>query len=138
MSETRDKSRVSMGDHPATAIAGTGQLVAAPDIFGFTIREFLILGVLKEREQCGSEVVRSFSILADYGNQPGTGIIYPLLKNLVKDGVLCARRTSGTPRVYYSLTGQGEARLRAVAARLATVNTILQSLAGDHATDRPQ
>jgi PadR family transcriptional regulator PadR len=104
------------------------QIFSSPGMDAFTLREFIILGVLKEREMHGAEVAKSLSAIGDFGSSVGTGIVYPLLKDLAKDGALCVRRTGGTPRVYYSLTDKGKARLQAIAMSWATINHSLQSL----------
>jgi PadR family transcriptional regulator, regulatory protein PadR len=102
------------------------------DINAFTLHEFMVLGVLKEREMCGSEVAMSLSKIGDVGKPVGIGIVYPVLKDLAKEGALSARRTGGKPRVYYSLTDKGKARLRTIANSWATINRSLQSLVEDN------
>jgi len=97
----------------------------------FTLQELFVLGVLKEREMYGLEIVRSLSTHSDFGISPGMGIVYPLLKTLVKEGTLRSRRVNGTPRTYYSLTDHGRERLLAIARRWASLNNAVQSLAAD-------
>jgi PadR family transcriptional regulator, regulatory protein PadR len=128
-------ARVSNDNGRGPANAVSGPMVARAEVIDFTLREFLVLGVLKEREMCGSAVVKWLSALQDFGIPPGTGVVYPLLKNLVRDGALDARRTGGTPRIYYRLTDQGNLRLRALAKRWATLNYALQSLVDGNTSD---
>jgi PadR family transcriptional regulator PadR len=97
----------------------------------FALEEFFVLGALREREMYGLEVVRSLSAHPGFGLHAGAGIIYPLLKTLVKEGALHSRRVSGTPRIYYSLTDQGRERFLALVKRWASLNDAVQSLAAD-------
>lgn len=97
----------------------------------FALEEFLVLGILREREMYGLEVVRSLSAHPDFGIHSGAGIVYPLLKTLVKEGTLRSRRVNGTPRIYYSLTDQGRARFLALVKRWASINDAVQSLAAN-------
>ena len=113
-------------EHPRT-----GQVATLSNISAFTLYEFFVLGLLKEREMLGIEVVRSLSAQENVGSPPAMGIVYPLLKTLVKDGALRSRQVSGTPRIYYSLTDQGRMRLLAIAKRWASINDTVQSLAAD-------
>jgi PadR family transcriptional regulator PadR len=111
------------GVHPGRAASASADT--------FVLEEFLVLGVLREREMYGLEVVRSLSDHPDFGLHSGAGIVYPLLKTLVKDGTLHARRVSGTPRIYYSLTEQGKERFLALVKRWASLNEAVQSMAAD-------
>lgn len=102
---------------------------APPDTFA--LEEFFVLGVLREREMYGLEIVRSLAAHPDFGVHSGAGIIYPLLKTLVKEGTLQSRRVNGTPRTYYSLTEQGKERFLTLVKRWASLNDAVQSLAAD-------
>ena len=128
-------ARVSNDNCQAPAIADPGPVIARAEIIDCTLREFLVLAVLKEREMCGSAVVKWLSALQDCGIPPGMGVVHPLLKNLVRNGALQARRTGGAPRVYYRLTDHGKLRLCALAMRWATLNDALQSLIDDNVSD---
>jgi PadR family transcriptional regulator PadR len=108
---------------------GRGRLAPAP-ADTFALEEFFVLGVLREREMYGLEIVRSLSAHPDFGIHSGAGIIYPLLKTLVKEGTLHSRRVNGTPRIYYSLTDQGRERFLALVKRWASINDAVQSMAG--------
>ena len=102
----------------------------------FALEEFFVLAVLREGEMYGLEVVRALSAHPNYGIHSGAGIIYPLLKTLVKEGTLQSRRINGTPRTYYSLTDQGRERFQALVKRWASLNEAVQSLAGTPPADR--
>jgi PadR family transcriptional regulator PadR len=110
----------------AGARAGRGSLGPANS---FALEEFLVLGILREREMYGLEVVRSLSEHPDFGIHSGAGTVYPLLKTLVKEGALHSRRVNGTPRTYYSLTDQGRERFLALVKRWASLNEAVRSLA---------
>lgn len=103
----------------------------------FALEEFFVLGVLREREMYGLEIVRSLSAHPDFGIHAGAGVIYPLLKTLVKEGTLQSRRVNGTPRTYYSLTDQGIERFLAIAKRWASLNDTVQSLAANRRPPAP-
>ena len=79
----------------------------------------------------GLEIARSLSEHPGFGIPPGNGVLYPVLKTLVRDGALNARRVPGAPRIYYSLTDQGRDRLLAIAKRWADLNDAVQSLVAD-------
>jgi len=112
---------------------------ASAEISAFTLPEFLVLVVLKEHEMYGLEIARSLSEHPDFGVPPGNGVLYPVLKTLVRDGALNARRVPGTPRIYYSLTDQGRERLLAIAKRWADLNDAVQSLvAGPQTARQPE
>jgi PadR family transcriptional regulator PadR len=111
--------------------AGRGPLASAP-ADTFALEEFFVLGVLREREMYGLEIVRSLTARPDFGIHSGAGIIYPLLKTLVKEGTLQSRRANGTPRTYYSLTEQGRERFLTLVKRWASLNDAVQSLAADN------
>jgi len=101
---------------------------ASSEVSAFTLPEFLVLAVLKDHEMYGLEIARSLSEHPDFGLPPGNGVLYPVLKTLVREGALTARRVPGTPRIYYSLTDQGRDRLLAIAKRWADLNQAVQSL----------
>lgn len=124
MAGSLDWVRVS----PGAAQAGCRPSATADT---FALEEFFVLGALREREMYGLEIVRSLSAHPDYGIHSGAGIIYPLLKTLVKEGILHSRRVNGTPRIYYSLTDQGKERFLALVKRWASLNDAVQSLAAD-------
>lgn len=119
-----DWVRVPGGDSPAQV----HHAAASAEISVFTLPELLVLVVLKDHEMYGQEIARSLSEHPDFGVPPGNGILYPVLKTLVREGALSARRVPGTPRIYYSLTDQGRERLLAIAKRWADLNEAVQSL----------
>jgi len=121
-----DWVRVSANDGVAGTHAGHGPPAPSDT---FALEEFFVLGVLREREMYGLEIVRSLSAHPDFGIHSGAGIIYPLLKTLVKEGTLHSRRVNGSPRTFYSLTDQGRERFQAIAKRWASLNDIVQALA---------
>ncbi len=108
----------------ATAAHGT----LRPERPTFTLEEFFILGLLKDREMYGLEVVRSLAAHSDVGLVSGTGVVYPILKMLVKEGALSTRRAAGAPRTYYRATSQGLERFIAIAKRLEGLNHTVQLL----------
>ena len=114
----------------STNEGGRGPLVPAP-ADTFALEEFFVLGILREHEMYGLEIVRSLSAHPDFGIHAGAGIIYPLLKTLVRKGALHSRRVHGTPRTYYSLTEQGRERFLALVKRWASINDAVQSLTAD-------
>ena len=80
------------------------------------IPELLVLRLLSEREMYGYEIVQAIALRTAQVFEPGEGLIYPLLKGLEMGGALKSRSkaVNGRDRVYYSLTGKGEKRLRAL------------------------
>lgn len=68
----------------------------------------LILTLLSERESYGYELVER---LATLGLQAGTGLVYPALNRMERDGLLASYAVAslqGPPRKYFGLTVQGE------------------------------
>ena len=114
----------------STNEGAVGRLAPAP-ADSFALEEFFVLGILREHEMYGLEIVRSLSAHPDFGIHSGAGIIYPLLKTLVRKGTLHSRRVHGTPRTYYSLTEQGKERFLALVKRWASLNQAVQSLTTD-------
>ena len=100
-------------------------------ISSYTLEEFFILGVLKDREMYGLEIARSLSSYSEFGLSLGRGVIYPTLKTLAKEGALSSRLESGRrPLVYYSLTSTGLVRLKDIAYWLARLGATAKSVAG--------
>lgn len=123
---TSEWMRVSDGEHRMRA----GRRRGNPD-GSFSVLEFRILGLLRDRELYGTEIVKSLSAHESFGQPPGNGVVYPLLKDLVKEGVLGSRRTGGPPRIYYYLTETGRERLHAIAGQWISLNQAVQLLLHD-------
>ena len=78
------------------------------------VPELLILSLLKDREE-----MYGYEIVAAIGDATGQvvslkeGVVYPLLHDLERDGVLKTQRlpANGRTRVYYALTSKGVRRL---------------------------
>ena len=95
----------------------------------FTLEEFFILGVLRDRELYGLEIVSSLAAYSEFGISLWMGVIYPTLKSLVKEGALRSHQAnSGPPRVYYALTDIGGERFKAIADQLAHLGEIAELL----------
>jgi PadR family transcriptional regulator PadR len=77
------------------------------------IPELLILRLLQDREMYGYEIVAALADATGQVVAPKEGVIYPLLHELEKDGLLRAQRrpVGGRTRVYYTLTSRGVRRL---------------------------
>jgi PadR family transcriptional regulator PadR len=102
----------------------------------FPVLEFLILSLLQHREMYGGEIAHVLAARMNPGRPPGTGVIYPLLKNMRRDGLLESYRTQGMARVYFRLTEMGETRLTAVGRYWADINAAVQSIAITAPEDR--
>ena len=61
----------------------------------FTFNQLIVLGLLKDQEMYGLEIVRAAAAKTS-SNQASVGNIYPLLKDLVRDGWLSSRRGTGS------------------------------------------
>lgn len=69
----------------------------------------LTLTLIAERESYGYQLIER---LAELGLDVTTGLIYPLLTRLERDGLVSSRlvaSTNGPPRKYFALTSAGEA-----------------------------
>ncbi|NHA05067.1 PadR family transcriptional regulator [Mucilaginibacter sp. HC2] len=74
--------------------------------------DFIILLLLKKKEQYGYELLEQIKLASGYDISEGT--IYPLL-NRLKDDLLIESKwvemETGMPRKYYSITNNGQASL---------------------------
>jgi PadR family transcriptional regulator PadR len=102
----------------------------------FTLNEMLVLILLREREMYGMEIVKAAAARTS-ASQASIGTVYPLLKDMVRQGWLESRRTSGKPRVYYSLTERGKAQIPLVTAQWGQVNDSVSALLSDTTAERP-
>ena len=77
------------------------------------VPELLVLRLLQDREMYGYEIVAAIASATGQVVAPKEGVIYPLLHDLQKDGLLRAetRPAGGRTRVYYTLTSRGVRRL---------------------------
>jgi PadR family transcriptional regulator PadR len=95
----------------------------------FTLNELVVLSLLHEREMYGLEIVKAAAARTST-SQASIGTVYPLLKDLVRDGWLACRRSGGPARTYYSLTEHGRAQFPVVAAQWGQVNDSISALLG--------
>ena len=58
----------------------------------FTLNELVVLSLLHEREMYGLEIVKA-AAASTSASQASVGTVYPLLKDLVREGWLSCRRT---------------------------------------------
>jgi PadR family transcriptional regulator PadR len=68
----------------------------------------LILTLISEHESYGYELVERLDTL---GVSAGTGLVYPVLNRLERDGLITARTgvsNNGPPRKYLTITAAGE------------------------------
>ena len=93
----------------------------------FTLNELVVLSLLHGREMYGLEIVRAAAARTS-PSQASVGTIYPLLKDLAREGWLACRRTGGSPRNYYRLTDHGKAQLSLIAAQWGHVNDSVSAL----------
>ena len=77
------------------------------------VPELLVLRLLQDREMYGYEIVAAVAAATGQVVTPKEGVIYPLLHDLEKAGLLRAQRrpAGGRTRVYYTLTSKGVRRL---------------------------
>ena len=75
----------------------------------------------------GMEIVKAAAARTS-ASQATVGTIYPLLKDLVRDGWLSSRRAAGSTRVYYRLTEYGRNQLPLIAVQLEHVNDSMSAL----------
>jgi PadR family transcriptional regulator PadR len=69
----------------------------------------LTLTLVAEKESYGYELIERLGVL---GLEVTTGLMYPLLSRLERDGLVSTRMvpsTQGPPRKYFALTSAGEA-----------------------------
>ena len=90
--------------------------MAANPSFMSGVPELLVLRLLQDREMYGYEIVAAVAAATGQVVAPKEGVIYPLLHDLEKEGLLKSRRKTvgGRSRIYYSLTARGAKRLSAM------------------------
>ena len=82
------------------------------------VLEFCVLALLRDGERYSFELVRALGDAEGLVTSEGT--LYPLLGRLRRDGMVQTtwrESATGPPRRYYRLTGEGDAALRAFAAK---------------------
>ena len=93
----------------------------------------LALTLIGRNESYGYQLVER---LADYGLQVTTGLVYPLLSRLERDGLVSSRMvasTSGPPRKYFSPTATGKAAKASAEAQWHLVSAVVeQTIAKEH------
>jgi PadR family transcriptional regulator PadR len=87
--------------------------MAANPSFMAGVPELLVLRLLQDRAMYGYEIVAAIAAVTGRVVAPKEGVIYPLLHDLEKEGLLRAeaRPAGGRTRVYYTLTSRGVRRL---------------------------
>jgi len=95
----------------------------------FTFNQLIVLGLLQHRELYGLEIVKAAAAKTS-PNQASVGTIYPLLKDLVRDGWLSCRKDPDTHRTYYQLTELGRVHLSRITARWEAIHDSLDELLG--------
>lgn len=77
------------------------------------VPELLILRLLRDQEMYGYDLTAAIRSATDGEISIGEGVIYPTLHDLERKGLVASRRkpVNGRTRIYYRLTGKGEARL---------------------------
>jgi PadR family transcriptional regulator PadR len=87
----------------------------------------LTLSLLADEESYGYQLIER---LADLGLEVTTGLMYPLLSRLERDGLVSTRMvrsTSGPPRKYFVLTEAGHATRASVKDQWQVVATAVQA-----------
>lgn len=83
------------------------------EIYGRFLKEFmdvLILGKMREGENCGYDILTYFHGKFDFLVSPGT--VYSVLYSMERDGLI---KANGTDRKrIYSLTQKGEAKIKTI------------------------
>ena len=97
------------------------------------VPEMLLLQQLKRKEMYGYELVRSIRQVTGEAISLGEGVIYPVLHSLERNGALKARRkqVGGRTRVYYSLTGKGDKRLKVLQGEWQRVQSGITAALGE-------
>ena len=98
----------------------------------FTFNQLIVLGLLQHRELYGLEIVKAAAATTS-SNQASVGTIYPLLKDLVRDGWLSCRRDPDNHRTYYRLTDVGRMQLSRITAKWEAIHDSLDEILGSPA-----
>ena len=93
----------------------------------FTLNELVVLSLLKEREMFGSEIIR-IAAATTSASRANAGTIYPLLKDLARNGWLSCRHATRPSRTYYRLTDPGRDRLMLIATRWGEIHGSVSEL----------
>lgn len=103
----------------------------------FTFNQLIVLGLLQHRELYGLEIVKAAAARTS-SNQASVGTIYPLLKDLVRDGWLSCRKDPDTHRTYYQMTALGRVHLSRITAKWEAIHDSLDELLGAPAVMMPR
>ena len=98
----------------------------------FTFNQLIVLGLLQHRELYGLEIVKAAAATTS-PNQASVGTIYPLLKDLVRDGWLSCRKDPDNHRTYYRLTDVGRMQLSRITAKWEAIHDSLDEILGSPA-----
>ena len=102
----------------------------------FTFNQLIVLGLLKHRELYGLEIVKAAAAKTS-SSQASIGTIYPLLKDLVRNGWLSCRKDSDSHRTFYRLTEPGRVHLSQITAQWENIHDSLDQLLGSPAVMMP-
>jgi|SRR5215471_14229649 len=96
----------------------------------------LILGLLREREMYGYEILQEAERRSARAFQLKEGTLYPALHQMENDGLLSAKwRESprGRARKYYRLTAKGRRRAESKTRQWLSISTAMRAIFGhDH------
>lgn len=103
-----------------------------PNTFLNGVPELLVLGILRDREMYGYELVQAIRDRTGNDIDFAEGVIYPLLHALERDGALTSRRqlVNGRNRLYYAATPTGRERFAALAAHWGRLNRAVAGALG--------
>ncbi len=103
-----------------------------PNTFLNGVPELLVLGILRDREMYGYELVQAIRDRTGNDVDFAEGVIYPLLHALERDGALTSRRqlVNGRARLYYAATPTGRERFATLSQHWARLNRAIAGALG--------
>jgi PadR family transcriptional regulator PadR len=95
----------------------------------------LILGLLREREMYGYEILHEAERRSERAFQLKEGTLYPALHQMQRDGFLSAtwrQSPGGRARKYYRLTAKGHRRAESKTRQWVSISTAMRAIFGNN------
>ena len=101
----------------------SGQNLNEPPMFHGVVRGMLpmyMLSLLMDKPHHGAEIMKAIEKMSAGTWKPSPGSVYPLLKKLEEDGLICGKWVSGRAAAtrIYSVTRKGRAKLPGIQKQL--------------------
>ena len=116
-----------------------GQTLNAPPMFHGVVRGMLpmyMLSLLMDKPHHGTEIMKAIEKMSAGAWRPSPGSVYPLLKKLEVDGLICGKWVSGRAAAtrIYSVSRKGRLKLPEIRQKLLAELCITRDALQKHIT----